>query len=304
VDGLTVSVDGAPTVSVVIPTIRGGAYLHDAVISVLEQTMEDLEVVVVCNRPDVDVDGLPDDPRLRVVEEPRAGRAYAVNRGAFEGRGRWVALLDDDDTWRADKLQRQLEVLAGWEGVPACVTNFLRVDESGATVSKGKARGGGFLDLIAARTVHLPSTLLVDRELFLVLGGFSPSFRTADDYDFFLRLHALGDVAFVRDTAVNYRVHAVSMTQGTRRVAWLEGARVVRDARQAAARRGDWTAWRASWRATVLLRRWCASDAMAYADRARQAGEPTIAARHVGDALRASPPDVVRLLAKRAAGRV
>ncbi len=82
------------------------------------------------------------------------------------------------------------------------------------------------------------------------------------------------------------------------------GRGAISDARKAAAMRGDRDAWRQSWRGTVMLRRWCASDSMSYADQARTAHQPAAAARHVGDALRASPPDVVRLLVKRLAGRV
>jgi glycosyltransferase involved in cell wall biosynthesis len=295
---------GAPLVSVVIPTIRGGDMLRQAVASVLDQTMGDLEVVVVCNRPGVDTSLLPGDRRVRVLHEERPAKAYAVNRGAFAARGTWLALLDDDDTWIEEKLERQLEVLGRWEGVPACVSNFVRVDENGETISKGVAKRGTFIDMIAGRTVHLPSTLILRRDLFIILGGFNPSFKVTDDYDFFLRLHALGPVAFLRGTPVRYRVHATSFTQGKRRVMWLEGARALSDARKSAALRGDWEAWRQSWRGTVMLRRWCASDSMSYADSARRAHEPAAVVRHVGDALRASPPDVVRLMAKRLAGRV
>lgn len=293
-----------PLVSVVIPTIRGGELLRQAVTSVLGQTMDDVEVEVMCNRPGVDTDSLPDDPRVHVHEELRPAKAYAVNRGALVARGEWLALLDDDDAWQPDKLERQLEVLDTWDGVPACVTNYLRVDESGAVLSKGVAKRATFRDMIAGRAVHLPSTLLLRRDLFLVLGGFNPTFRITDDFEFFLRLYALGPVALLKDTSVRYLVHATSFTQGKRRVMWLEGARAISDARKAAALRGDWDAWRQSWRGTVMVRRWCASDAMAFADQARAQHRPGAAARHVGDALRASPPDVVRLVAKRLSGRI
>ncbi len=225
VTGKTAVEGGAPLVSVVIPTIRGSELLRQAVASVLDQTMGDLEVVVVCNRPDVDTSSLPDDARVRILEETRPAKAYAVNRGALEARGTWLAFLDDDDTWEPHKLERQLEVLATWTGVPACVSNFLRVDESGAPLSKGVSRGAVFRDVIAGRTVHLPSTLILRRDLFIILGGFDPSFRVTDDYDFFLRLHALGPVAFLKGTPVHYRARQFVHARQAAGHAWLEGAR-------------------------------------------------------------------------------
>ncbi len=295
---------GDPVVTVVIPTVRGGALLAEAVASALDQSVKDIEVVVVRNAPGVDLSHVRQDPRLRVLDEARPGRAYAVNRGASEGTGTWVALLDDDDTWEPDKLQRQLDALAGWDGVAASVTNFMRVDEEGHFLKLGVSRPARYADLVAARTTYLPSSLMVRRDLFVELGGLNPAYTIADDLDLFLRLSAIGDLAFADKALVHYRVHSKTMTQATRLRMWKEGARVISTARRAAAARGDWNVWRKSWRGTILFRRWCASDSLAYADRAWQQGDRASVLRHIGTALRTSPPDVVRLAVKRLRGRI
>ena len=294
----------SPLVSVVIPTARGGTLLGEAVESALRQTVQDVEVLVVRNAPGVDVSCLAPDSRVRLVDEPIPGRAFAVNRGAFEAHGRWLALLDDDDAWAPEKLERQLQALDGWDGVAASVTNYVRVDEDGNVVKGGISRRADFDELISYRTGYLPSTLLVDRELFSVIGGMNSTYRSADDLDMFLRLATLGRIAFVDGPMLRYRVHAGSMNRTTPAVVWLEGARVISDARRAAVLRGDWKTWRHSWRATILMRRWCASDAMAFADQLRRERRFGPAARQVALALRASPLDVVRLALKRLAGRV
>lgn len=293
-----------PLVSVVIPSVRGGPLLAEAVASVAAQSEPSLEILVVRNAPGVDLGPVPADPRLRVLDEPIAGRAYAVNRGALEARGRWLALLDDDDTWATKKLEAQLAALEDWDGVAASVTDFQRVDEHGGFLKAGVSRPATYLDLLAVRTTYLPSTLLVDRRLFEVLGGFNPAILTADDLDFFLRLAALGPICFVPGAHMHYRVHQQTMTQATRRLMWLEGARVIASARRGAVSRGDWAAWRASWRGTVNFRRFCTSDALAYAERALRAGDRRTAAGLVATAVRASPYDVARLALKRLAGRI
>jgi glycosyltransferase involved in cell wall biosynthesis len=103
-----------PEVSVVIPTRQRPALVPRAVRSALAQTLREIEVVVVVDGPDDStgeaLSGI-DDERLRIVRLPASGGAPAArNVGAREARGRWVALLDDDDEWLTDKLATQLEL--------------------------------------------------------------------------------------------------------------------------------------------------------------------------------------------------
>ena len=103
-----------PEVSVVIPTRQRPALVPRAVRSALAQTLREIEVVVVVDGPDDStgeaLSGI-DDERLRIVQLAASGGAPAArNVGAREARGRWVALLDDDDEWLPDKLATQLEL--------------------------------------------------------------------------------------------------------------------------------------------------------------------------------------------------
>ena len=84
-----------------------------AVQSALSQTFTDLEVLVVVDGPDattVKVLEQMNDPRVRVIElDESVGASEARNIGAAQARGKWVALLDDDDEWLATKIEKQLE---------------------------------------------------------------------------------------------------------------------------------------------------------------------------------------------------
>ncbi|GAA0470624.1 hypothetical protein Aca07nite_31350 [Actinoplanes capillaceus] len=106
-----------PDVSVVIPTCDRPLLATRAVHGALGQTHRDLEVIVVVDGPDqATTDALAEigDPRLRVVVVPERRRApNARNVGAAEARGRWTALLDDDDEWLPDKIEVQLALAAG-----------------------------------------------------------------------------------------------------------------------------------------------------------------------------------------------
>lgn len=107
----------SPEVSVVIPTRNRPELAVRAVAGALAQTHADLEVVVVVDGPDpVTVEALARvaDDRLRVIELPVSGKApNARNQGVRHARGRWTALLDDDDEWLPNKIETQLALAAG-----------------------------------------------------------------------------------------------------------------------------------------------------------------------------------------------
>jgi glycosyltransferase involved in cell wall biosynthesis len=114
----------APDVSVVIPTRNRPDLAVRAVGSALAQTHEAIEVVVVIDGPDPETRAnlkTVGDQRLRVIELPEPGKApNARNVGARNARGRWTALLDDDDEWLPTKIERQL-ALAATAGKPSPV---------------------------------------------------------------------------------------------------------------------------------------------------------------------------------------
>jgi glycosyltransferase involved in cell wall biosynthesis len=109
-------VSAIPHISVVIPTLNRAGILPRSLESVLAQTLQPAEIVVVD-------DGSTDDtervvrkcsPLIRYVRLPiRRGAQAARNRGIREARGDWIAFQDSDDEWFPDKLERQVELLAG-----------------------------------------------------------------------------------------------------------------------------------------------------------------------------------------------
>ena len=101
-----------PKVSAVIPSRNRPGLVCRAVQSVLNQTVKDIEVVVVVDGPDpVTIRAVEQiaDPRVRVIAlEESVGGSQARNIGAQHACGEWVALLDDDDEWLPSKVEKQL----------------------------------------------------------------------------------------------------------------------------------------------------------------------------------------------------
>lgn len=105
-------IDSAPTVSVIMATYRRPESVVESVQSALAQTFRSLEILVVVDgphEPTTKALGAIADPRLRVLVSPsNVGQAAAINLAVPEARGRWIALLDDDDLWLPEKLARQM----------------------------------------------------------------------------------------------------------------------------------------------------------------------------------------------------
>src|SRR5262249_29774449 len=97
----------APRVSVLIPTWNRARYLPIAIESVLAQSFEDLEVIVIDDGSTDDTSGALAairDPRVRTIRGEHRGISRALNAGLAAARGELVARLDSDDMWLPDLL--------------------------------------------------------------------------------------------------------------------------------------------------------------------------------------------------------
>ena len=104
----------ADLVSVVVPARNGGRFLADAITSALDQGANPVEVIVVDDASQDDTRAVAERFRsgVRVERLGGVGPAAARNHGVAVARGRWLAFLDADDVWAANKLERQLGELA------------------------------------------------------------------------------------------------------------------------------------------------------------------------------------------------
>ena len=147
-----------PRVSVVIPT-RGRPELAErAVRSVLAQSFEDFEMVVVVDGPDQEtVDALRRfrDDRLHIVHlDENVGGSEARNIGVRFARSEWIALLDDDDEWYPDKLEKQWALAISMTGKYAFVgSQFLERTKDAERVLPGRMpeKGEAFSEYLFAR---------------------------------------------------------------------------------------------------------------------------------------------------------
>ena len=199
-----------PRVSVIVTTYNRASLLLRAVDSVLAQTYEDYELIIV---DDCSTDDTPEltitfeDSRIRAVRhEDNMGQSAAQNTGIRLARGEYVAFLDDDDEWVAQKLLRQVRTLdASDPRVGLVYTWFDHVDApSGVRRAGGRSVTTGDLseDLLECRVPAPTSTYLVRTEAARGIGGFDEALKKLTDLDFLARLSVQWHVDVVRDVLV------------------------------------------------------------------------------------------------------
>lgn len=222
----------APLVSVVLPVFDAAAHLRDAVDSILSQTLEDFELIVV---DDGSRDATPAilrsyrDRRIRLLEQRQnTGLAATLNRALAVARGRYVARQDADDISEPHRLRTQVEYLRAHADVALVGSWFRVIDARGALVRRTVLPVED-LDLRWAMFFSCPfvhSAVMWRREAVeQQVGRYDERFSYSLDYDFWTRIAARYPVANVPHFLVRWRVHAGSMT-ATCGARTLEGHRL------------------------------------------------------------------------------
>lgn len=184
----------SPEVSVITPAFNRSAYLVMAVDSVLAQTFDKWELIVVD-------DGSTDktrevlapylsDPRIRYYYQSNKGQSAARNLGISVARGRYIGFLDSDDIWLPDKLALQVAVFERFPDIGVVHGDEITIDAQGRPISShNMARYSGSVtaQLLADNFVSM-TTALARKDCFDVLGGFDEADRIAEDYELWLRL--------------------------------------------------------------------------------------------------------------------
>jgi len=202
----------APLVSVVMPVYNGARFLREAVDSILNQTFQDFELIVV---DDGSTDATPRilarcrDTRIRVIRQENAGQAVARNRAAREARGQYLAIHDADDVYLPERLETQIRFLSRHPDVQLLGTCAMMVDERGQAVQFLNVPEGHdeIRSLIMERDVFVHPTLLFSKSAFKACGEYRSPFVPAEDYDLVLRITERFRSANIRKPLVRYRVH-------------------------------------------------------------------------------------------------
>lgn len=208
-----------PKVSVIIPTYNRAEYLNKAIASVLAQTFEDFELLIVddCSSDNTSrvVENIT-DTRIRYIRNnSNRGIAAVRNIGIKNTRGEYIAFLDDDDEWLPTKLEIQVRMLEpGSAKLGAIYTGVVSINTTSNKVVKiniPRYRGNILKNLLLQNFI-VTSSVVLKKRCFEEVGLFDEKIVYAEDYDMWIRISKEFEFDYVKDQLVKYRVHQNSIS--------------------------------------------------------------------------------------------
>ena len=202
-----------PTVSVIIPTYNRAHLVGRAIHSVLNQTYQDFELIVVDDGSTDNTEEVVksfNNERIKYIKhEKNKGGSAARNTGIKDSKGEYIAFLDSDDEWLEEKLKKQVEVFQNKDSrVGIVYVNFSIVNEKGESVGKKQGpKGLIFRELLNSNCVGTTSSVVVRRECFKKVGGFDETLPSCQDWDMWLRLARHYEFDFIPEELLKYFQH-------------------------------------------------------------------------------------------------
>ena len=199
-------------VSVVMPTYNRADFLPEAIESVIAQSYEYWQLIIIDDGSTDDTKSLIasylQDSRILYYYQKNQGQSVARQKALTLADGEFVAFLDSDNRWFPDRLLECVTTLNTKPEYAIAYADGVLIDEHGATISTRNMRrysGNITNELLKDNCVSM-NTTLVRRDALEDIGGFRPEVRRADDYDLWLRLSAKYQFIYISKRLSEYRV--------------------------------------------------------------------------------------------------
>jgi glycosyltransferase involved in cell wall biosynthesis len=215
-----------PLVSVIIPAYNAEAFIEKTLRSVMAQTYQNLEVIVV---DDGSQDGTAaivqsiaqEDHRIHFFHQANAGVAAARNLAIQKAHGELIAPIDADDIWFPQNLEKQVRCITTDAGIGFVYSWSVEIDESDQLSGGFHAsyqQGEVYLALLNQNFIGNASAVLLRRECLNQVGGYNSTLRAqgaqgSEDWDLYLRLSERYSVGVVPEFLVGYRQITTSMSR-------------------------------------------------------------------------------------------
>lgn len=210
-------------VSVVLPCCNGARWIGKAVESILAQTCENFELVIID-------DGSTDDSktiiapylydkRIRYIYQDNRGFSAAINRGMKESKGIFIGFIGQDDLWMPTKLESQLRYISKHKNIDLVHSNYYIIDAKGRIMRVVRARTPDFSRKEeVVKRLFLDNfigfeTVLVKRRCFDQVGFFDENMIGFSDHDMWLRIAGSFNIGYLDLYLVGKREHEFQLSQ-------------------------------------------------------------------------------------------
>ncbi|MDJ0508852.1 MAG: glycosyltransferase [Crocosphaera sp.] len=206
------------TVSVIIPTYNAEKTIVSTIKSVQNQTFKDIEIIIIDDSSqDNTISILSDleEKRLSIYPAKHQGVSSARNLGITKAQGKWIAFLDADDLWKADKLEKQVQALQNNPQAKIAYSWTSFIDEKGQLLWEGKPlyfQGNVYEQLLIENFLASGSNALIEKEAITEIGNFDPTLTIGEDWEFYVRLAKKFSFIVVPERQILYRYLSSSST--------------------------------------------------------------------------------------------
>ncbi len=212
-----------PKVSVIIPCYNYADFLKLCLESVLNQTFQDFEIIVVDDYSTdhtVEVVFSYKDPRIRYIRhEKNLGPSAAFNTGINLSQGKYITIIGADDIMKPENLSEKIKILENYPNISLVHSNAEIIDETNQII--GLARKGNIpnkvqreerlFDRLLYGNFIIASSVVVRRECYQKVGFYDTNLRYAEDWDMWLRMATYYEFAYIDTPLIRYRLHMKSL---------------------------------------------------------------------------------------------
>jgi len=208
------SVEKPDLVSIIIPCYNRAHFLEDAIESVLRQTYQHFEIIIVDDGSTDNTSEVANSyPGVRCIRQENRGVSAARNVGLRESKGNYLIFLDPDDRLLPEALEIGVECL---HAHPECafvfgLCNIIAADGSLIRIQEPLVENDHYLALLRHNDITCHS-VMYRRDIFEIVGGFNTSLKSCEDYDLYFRIMRNFKVHCHNKVIVEYRRHGMNMT--------------------------------------------------------------------------------------------
>ncbi len=213
-----------PALSVVMSVFNGSDFLNESIQSILSQTFEDFEFIIV-NDGSVDnskeiIDAFARrDTRIKVIEQANMGLPASLNRAIGEANSNLIARMDSDDISLSNRFERQLEVIKN-SRYDLVGTGIFKIDQFGSVERKCffPEKHEEIAHELPMRNCISHPSVIFSRKIFGEAGGYDVRYKNSQDYDLWLRMLGKGLMCNIKEPLLKYRRHSNRISSVSNRI--------------------------------------------------------------------------------------
>lgn len=195
-----------PIVSVIVPTYNRAYCLKECLDAILQQKFSDLELIVVDDGSEDETPLLLESYKKKaiIIRQENQGVSCARNTGISHAKGMYLAFCDSDDLWLPQKLQKQMALFKEEPSAVVCHTDEIWI-RNGVRVNPCKHHekaSGWIFEKSLELCLVSPSSVMMHRQFFEVVGNFDVSLPACEDYDLWLRSSQIFPFYFIHEPLI------------------------------------------------------------------------------------------------------